>query len=67
MSFYIDLDKPTSTVYYKSVDGRTFELPQLISEMKEVDGMPLGAIQLTEKNLLAQLVLMIHRSKEAIV
>ena len=65
MSFYVDLDQPIPVLYLRT-RGQVYELPRYIKGMRTVGNLPYSAIQLTEKNLLAELSQMIDRSKEAL-
>lgn len=67
MSFYIDLDGDIPRMFYKTVGGKSFELPREMMGMKEVKSVPETAIQLTERKTLEEFVMMVYRAREAMI
>jgi len=65
MSYYIDLDEPLPVLYY-TTKGEAFRIPEYIRNMELVDHVPSCSIQLTDKNLLVQFMMMVHRSTEGV-
>ena len=64
MSYYLDMDAAVPTLYY-TTKNEVYRLPKYIKNMTQVDHVPSGAVQLTDKNLLAQFMIITHRSKES--
>jgi len=65
MSYYLDMDEPLPVLYYTTKE-EVFRIPRYIKNLKSVDHVPSCSVQLTDKNLLAQFMMMVHRSKEAV-